>query len=118
MLKRKLNSSSLSHLFAQGLVSADLLLTSDEFRTEAREKISSLERQRRFSRLFPQNRGITASEFTVVYGIVAPWENRSLAEALPFFSKINLRRYIRDLKRMGYKVAYRAIQDNSNGTPY
>jgi uncharacterized protein (TIGR04141 family) len=117
-VKRKLNSSSLSHLFAQGLVSADLLLTSDEFRTEAREKISALEpAQRRFSRLFPQNRGITASEFTVVYGIVARWENRSLAEALPFFSKVNLRRYIRDIKRMGYKVAYRAIQDNSNDRP-
>lgn len=42
-VKRKLGSSSLSHLFAQGSVSADLLLMSSEFRTKIDEKIEIAE---------------------------------------------------------------------------
>ena len=57
-VKRKLNSSSLSHLFSQGLVSADLMLMSEEFRRKVRERIISLEKARRlgtrFSSLFPR----------------------------------------------------------------
>lgn len=112
-VKRKLNSSSLSHLFSQGLVSADLLLMSAEFRHMAREKIITLEKKRkaghRFSQLLPANRGITASAFTVVYGIIADWKGQTLAERLPFFSKINLRRCVHDLTRMGYAVAFKCI---------
>jgi len=114
-VKRKLNSSSLSHLFAQGLVSADLLLMNGEFRKKARQRIAGLERQRRlgnrFSRLLPLDRGITAQDFTVVYAIIAKWKGKSLVEALPFFSKVNLRRYAQDLKRMGYAVAYAQIAE-------
>lgn len=76
-VKRKLLSSPLSHLFSQGLVSADLLLTSDEFRKAAREKILESEnehgRGHRFSKLFPPHQGITASDFSVVYAIIADW---------------------------------------------
>jgi uncharacterized protein (TIGR04141 family) len=114
-VKRKLNSSSLSHLFAQGLVSADLLLMSEEFRAKVRQRIAPLEKARhlgnRFSRLFPPHRGITAQEFTVVYTIIAKWKNKTLAEALPLFSKVNLRRSVHDLKRMGYRVACRQISE-------
>ncbi len=114
-VKRKLNSSSLSHLFAQGLVSADLLLMSDEFREKARRVILTAEnacgRAGRFSRVFPANRGVTPSEFTIVYAIMAKWGGRSLAEAIPFFSKINLRRYTQDLTRMGYQVSYKRISE-------
>lgn len=118
-VKRKLNSSSLSHLFAQGLVSADLLLTSDEFRRVARRRIQAQEHQKGvgndFSQLISEDEGITPSEFTVVYAIAAKWKNRALADALPFFSKVNLRRQARDLRRMGFGVAYRRIPDLSGG---
>jgi uncharacterized protein (TIGR04141 family) len=112
-VKRKLNSSSLSHLFAQGIVSADLLLMSTEFRQKVRQRISGLEKERktgnRFSQLLPSSRGITASAFTVVYGIIADWKGQTLAERLPFFSKVNLRRCVHDLTRMGYSVACKCI---------
>ena len=112
-VKRKLNSSLLSHLFAQGLVSADLLLMNEEFRKKVRQRIAELEKERhigdRFSRLFPINRGITASSFTVVYAIIADWKGKSLAQRLPFFSKVNLRRTVQDLTRMGYGVAHKRI---------
>lgn len=115
-VKRKLNSSSLSHLFAQGLVSADLLLMSDEFRRKVRRVVVTAEnackRAGRFSRMFPANSGITPSEFTVVYAIMAKWGNRSLAEALPFFSKVNLRRCTQDLLRMGYRASYKRIAES------
>jgi uncharacterized protein (TIGR04141 family) len=114
-VKRKLNSSSLSHLFAQGLVSADLLLMNEEFRQKVRQRIAPLERARhlgnRFSRLFPPNRGITARDFVVVYTIIARWKGRTLNEALPFFSKVNLRRCMHELVRMGYGVTYRRIAE-------
>jgi uncharacterized protein (TIGR04141 family) len=114
-VKRKLNSSSLSHLFAQGLVSADLLLMSNEFRQKVRRVVITAENARgrtgRFSRAFPENRGVTPSEFTIVYAIMAKWGNRSLAEGLPFFSKINLRRCTKDLRRMGYRVLYKRISE-------
>jgi uncharacterized protein (TIGR04141 family) len=115
-VKRKLNSSSLSHLFAQGIVSADLLLMNTEFRLKARQRISNLEKERktgnRFSQLIPSNRGITASAFTIVYAIIADWKGQTLAERLPFFSKVNLRRCVHDLTRMGYSVAYRCIPNH------
>lgn len=112
-VKRKLNSSSLSHLFAQGLISADLLLMNEEFRKKVRQRIAELEKERhvgdRFSKLFPMNRGITASAFTVVYAIIADWKGKTLAQRLPFFSKVNLRRTVQDLTRMGYGVAHKCI---------
>ena len=112
-VKKKLNSSSLSHLFSQGLVSADLLLMSEEFRKKARQRIAALEKQRSlgngFSKLFPTHKGITASNFSVVYAIIANWKNKTLSAALPFFGKINLRRCAQDLKRMGYQLAYSQI---------
>ena len=80
--------------------------------------LQELERDRhiagRFSRLFPAKRGITASSFTVVFGIIENWKAKTLAQRLPFFSKVNLRRCVHDLSRMGYEVAYKRIQINGN----
>ncbi len=113
-VKRKLNSSSLSHLFSQGLVSADLLLTSEQFRTKAHDRVKTVSTQRkaatRFSNLIPAGPGITPSEFTVVYAIIASWNGRTLSKGLPFFSKVNLRHYAHALRRMGYNVACNRIQ--------
>ncbi|MBU7019205.1 MAG: TIGR04141 family sporadically distributed protein [Theionarchaea archaeon] len=113
-VKRKLGSSSLSHLFAQGLVSADLFLMSKEYRLATLENIREAEQARanasgnqtfigRFSDFNPE--GIKSEEYEVSYAIVAKWNGRNLAQALPFFSKINLRRHVEDLRRMGYEVS-------------
>jgi hypothetical protein len=40
---------------------------------------------------------------------VSQWGDRNLVQALPFFSKVNLRRHADDLRRMGYKVAFKRI---------
>ena len=111
-VKKKLGSSALSHLFSQAVVSADLLLMSAEFRAKARQRIAALTKQpgnQAFAKLFPAGEDISPSKFTVVYAIIADWNGRTLARALPFFSRVNLRRCVQDLKRMGYHVAYSQI---------
>ncbi len=119
-VKRKLGSSSLSHLFAQGTVSADLFLMSREYRAATLARIQTEEKARanaakderflgRFSKLADLE-GISSSKYEVVYAIVAKWAGRSLAKALPFFSKVNLRRHVEDLHRMGYRVTTARVE--------
>lgn len=115
-VKRKLRSSSLSHLFSQGFVSSDLLVTSASYRTACVEKINDAAEERkpgdssyRDQFNFIQTNLVDPSEIEVVYAIAAKWKGRSLEEALPFFSKVNLRRFSKDLRRIGYKVTHSRI---------
>lgn len=111
-VKRKLSSSSLSHLFAQGSVSADLLLMSQPFRERVIEAIQKAAAAKGVSPapfLTFDAGGIVPSRYEIVYGIIDPWKGRALVDALPFFSKVNLRRHTEDLRRMGYRVSYRRI---------
>ena len=120
-VKRKLNSSSLSHLFSQGLVSADLLLMSQEYRETVLQEVRTAERAKRagrdgaFSAMIRD--GVQPGRLEVVYAVIAKWgdegkgKDRGIAEAMPFFSKVNLRRCATDLKRMGYSVSYKRIPE-------
>lgn len=118
-VKRKLGSSSLSHLFAQGYVSSDLFLMSSEYRQAVLQEVQAAEEDRvnatgdqsfrgRFSTF--DLAGISPGDYEVVYAIVAKWNQRELVEALPFFSKVNLRRYADDLRRLGYRVSYKRVR--------
>lgn len=118
-VKRKLGSSDLSHLFAQGSVSADLLLMSPEFRRKFDVKIEAAEDLRAeeeddddFKNRFPrfEDKTVDPRDHEIVYAVVAVWKGRSLVDALPFFSKINLRRHIEELRRMGYTVTFAQIE--------
>jgi uncharacterized protein (TIGR04141 family) len=109
-------SSVLSHLFAQGAISADLLVKSPDFREQTVRRIRSVERTApradegepdRFSRRFTG--AFRAADHEVVYAIIGPWEGRSLT-ALPFFSKVNLRRHHENLMGMHYKVSYIPVE--------
>lgn len=106
-VKRKFSSSSLSHLFGQGAVSGDLFLANPEFRQKFVDELDKPEQQP-FRDLIPAGRPDSAA-FEVVYAIIGPWQGQSLAERLPFFSKINLRRHAQDLETLGYRVTYSAI---------
>ena len=119
-VKRKLRSSALSHLFSQGAVSGDLFHMNPQFRQKTLELVQREERQLaedsgdpdykgRFARFGPGD--INPSKYEVVYAIIAPWKGRKPSEALPFFSKVNLRRHVDDLHRMGYRVSYKRIEE-------
>lgn len=118
-VKRKRDgSASLSHLFAQGLNSADLIVTSPEFRELALKVIEKAEAARakatgdeafvgRF-RVFEPDR-IAARDYEVVYAIHADWADKGF-ESLPFFSKITLRNAADDLRRLGFRVSVKRIE--------
>lgn len=108
-VKRHLGSADLSHLFAQGVVSADLLQTSPEFRTKAADQLSSAASNRAGFGLINTDTFLP-SEWEVVYAIAERWSARSMASALPFFSKINLREATSNLRARGFKVAVRQIE--------
>ena len=119
-VKRKLGSSDLSHLFSQGYVSGDLFLMSPDYRHKVKEKISEAVKDRATAENEPGfiGRFTSALDFDapdtskieVVYAVVAKWNGRSLETALPFFSKVNLRRHVDDLRRMGYQVTFSRIE--------
>jgi uncharacterized protein (TIGR04141 family) len=120
-VKRKLASSTLSHLFGQGYVSADLFQMSQKYREAMLEQIQAAEADRekirkpdepsfigRFSTLPPV--GTPERKYEIVYAIIAPWDSKGLVDALPFFSKVNLRLHAENLRRIGYKVTYKRVQ--------
>ena len=101
-VKRKFSSSSLSHLFAQGWVSSELLSDNREYRKAIRGEIGPANQA--FVDLFPED-GLVTANFEVVYAIVGDWTNKTITD-IPFFSKVNLRRYRKALRRLQYKVTY------------
>jgi uncharacterized protein (TIGR04141 family) len=118
-VKRKRDgSASLSHLFAQGVNSADLIVASPEFQTLAREQIRKQEDARvkeakdesfkgRFQ-IFDAPR-VAARDYEVVYAIFDNWTKGGF-ETLPFFSKMTLRNAVDDLKRLGFRVSAKRIE--------
>jgi uncharacterized protein (TIGR04141 family) len=108
-VKRHLGSADLSHLFAQGLVSAELLQMNAEFRDAARSKIATASHgSSHFS--FLDDPAFVPSNYEVVYAIIERWQGRHPAEALPFFSKVNLREVATNLRSRGFKIALNQIQ--------
>jgi uncharacterized protein (TIGR04141 family) len=113
-VKRKLRSAALSHLFYQGFVSAELLRSDPEYRTRVSEKVEEAEAEKfniasnRFQAAVPEP--FTAQGLEVVYCILAKWNDRAPEEAIPFFSKINLRQAYEELTRFGYTVSLAPIQ--------
>lgn len=114
-VKRKLGSSDLSHLFGQGFVSAEVINSGPAFRTVVRDKIT-VEAQAQnktvatFAGLIVEP--FSAQHLTVVYAVLANWKGKPPEERLPFFSKVNLRHHTQQISRMGYGVAFAAVDAN------
>jgi uncharacterized protein (TIGR04141 family) len=100
-VKAKTKSAALSHLFAQGLNSAQAF-RDKSFRLKALEHCPDTHRA-----IF-EAENILPSEHSVVYGVMTTAPNE-LHEALPFFSRQSLANASRELKNMGYKVHLRKI---------
>jgi len=107
-VKRHLGSADLSHLFAQGLVSAQLLQSSVDFRRAAQQKIREV-RGTKSGFTFITEQPIQTSQFEVAYAIAERWNGRAPVDALPFFSKVNLREVVARLQEMGFRVTLSKI---------
>lgn len=112
-VKRKSRSSTLSHLFAQGSVSATTFVSDPHFREEVRSHIRetvSKAQQARWLALVPgQDENVPRQDYCVTYVVVASSEADGVGW-LPFFSKLNLMQHGRQLVRLGFKVAISRVQ--------
>lgn len=98
--KYKYGSSALSHLFSQGIVSAEFLCD-----LEYRNIINSKHDTEELYFQEPFNR----EKVTIVYGIITK-RNRSGNFSIPLFSKINIQGFISNLERMNYKARISFIE--------
>lgn len=100
-VKRKLASGSLSHLFAQGVNSADALLFDPALRQQAVVHLPA-------SHKAVLDRALSGGDVRVVYAIITKSAD-PIKTALPFFSKQSVVNAAERLRRMGVSVALRKI---------
>ena len=106
-VKRRTSSATLSHLFSQGWVSAQNFRWVAEVREQMRARLAGHALEGSIPTGEPG-----PGEFTVVFAVLAK-NAAALPGDLPFFSKLNLARAARDVRRAGYEVRFTAIrQDN------
>jgi uncharacterized protein (TIGR04141 family) len=107
-IKHYYASKGLSHLFAQGLVSAEAFALDPIFRHSVDSRLPATQK-------FPDPEMRPRTEdFEIVFGVISL--KRGPLE-LPFFSKVNLRHVYRRLVGFGYKVSLMTIA-NRVPTPY
>ena len=120
-LKDGHGSAPISHLWNQGVVSAEAFVRDEKFRKDLRKATKERERKYKksgFGKLLPDGRSKpTPAEFTVVFGIMRSRHGKSATLSLPFFSKISLRGIADRIQLMGYKVEVHLVEKLRSGTP-
>lgn len=99
-IKRYGGSSTLSHLFYQGVVSAEFFKVDDAYRKLIQDKLPKA------FRVFDPKVRPTFEEFHVIYGIISRSDNPL---TMPFFSRVGIRHAVRRLQGFGYKVSLAKI---------
>lgn len=99
-VKNKGQSAQLSHLFAQGRVSAECFISDEEFR----KQVSDIATTEFGTPVFDYTQKPSSDEYEVVYAIIDDKES-DLVNKLPFFSKVNLMLTAQDLDRMHFKYS-------------
>lgn len=111
-VKRKSRSATLSHLFAQGFVSASTFINDGVFRAQIRQIIEdevTAESREAWLRLVPgADETVDRSQYRITYAVIAN-STREGHDWLPFFSKLNLMQQGRQLVTMGFSVAVARI---------
>nr|WP_210297431.1 TIGR04141 family sporadically distributed protein [Bradyrhizobium sp. 2S1]MCK7664921.1 TIGR04141 family sporadically distributed protein [Bradyrhizobium sp. 2S1] len=106
-LKDGHSSGPISHLWAQGVVSADAFVTDAGFRTRLRAKVRSLGGG--FEALLPKSaEKVTRDSYGVVYGVMRkPYADGTLG--LPFFSKVSLQAAAERIAQFGIPLSIELI---------
>ena len=100
-VKKGGSSANLSHLFAQGVVSAQLYKNEKEFIDYVNRK-------------FHKGYFKSDDKIEVIYGIIDKRYNKKASEILPFFSMINLSQHYDNLSSMGIKCRLLFIEQKVN----
>jgi uncharacterized protein (TIGR04141 family) len=116
-VKRKARSSTLSHLFSQGSVSAEAILDDRVFRGKVRDAIRERAGDRdprRWLEAVPEDiEPGAATGLTVSYVVIAESDKPGL-NWLPFFSQLNLMQHARPLRNAGFTVTVTRIPVESS----
>ncbi|MGP4119504.1 TIGR04141 family sporadically distributed protein [Psychrobacter aquimaris] len=102
---RKGGSAGLSHLFAQGSVSAEILLGDKEFRKKARTVLKKVSSGLQDSVSLDNFK----SDGVEVVFLILGEDSTSLKGNLPFFSKVNLSKAFENLSQRGFKVTISGV---------
>ncbi len=102
-VKRYYKSSVLSHLFAQGFVSGQLIQIDSEFRQKLKGKLTGA-----FADLINPDQRPEHHEFSVIFAVISDAEGEKLN--LPFFSRVNFNNNAKILGGLGYKVELLKIE--------
>jgi uncharacterized protein (TIGR04141 family) len=106
-VKKMHSSASLSHLFSQGSVSAQLLKGNQKYR----DKIAQIARKHLDVKPTDFDDWIAEPRFVFV---IPTRKAGSIANAMFFFSKVNLRQHIRTIRSTGCQVALCKVEYESN----
>ncbi len=107
-IKRRGASSTLSHLFAQGLISAELFLDDQPYRDAAAEVVAQLGGQ---ANMLPTERP-TPGDWEIAYVVITRGRRRDDSPyTLPFFSLANLASSAKRLQDRGLKVSVAEVRE-------
>lgn len=106
-IKHRGSSSTLSHLFSQGLNCAERLLQDEDFRRRAREVIEAENPE--FADVLPLDRP-DPQAYEVCFAVITR-SNRDTPLTLPFFSVVSLRTAASRLQAFGFRVAVAAVRE-------
>jgi uncharacterized protein (TIGR04141 family) len=107
-VKRKTRSATLSHLFSQGSVAAQVFLQDEKARVELAAILTN-DKRHAFVPLVP-NDPPTASQYEVAYAIIAK-PKKGRPTALPFFSQLNLMQQAKFLRGLGFNVTLQRVNE-------
>lgn len=101
---KKGGSAGLSHLFAQGNVSAETILGDKDARKDARRVIKNVAPEHK--ELITLDK-IKTSDYEIVFLIIGD-NTADIRKSLPFFSKVNLSKTFENLSQKGFRVSIAA----------
>ncbi|MBD8893978.1 TIGR04141 family sporadically distributed protein [Roseibium litorale] len=104
-IKRYSGSQQMSHLFSQGVVSAELFISDPLFRQKVNDKLPD------GHKLADTTSRPNAADYEVVFTIISKSANPL---NLPFFSKVSLRNARRRLQAYGFRVSKKKVRAVGN----
>lgn len=110
-VKKRGRSSTLSHLFAQGVTSAELLLQDEEFLQAAANLVTQLDSK--FSKAIPTQTG-ARDHVKVAYVFLSRARGASPL-GLPFFSLVSLQAAAQRLRAAGLEVLVQEVKEVDQG---
>ena len=113
-LKDGHSSAPISHLWNQGVVSAELFVRDEKFRIDLRKEVKKRQTKSKktgFDAVLPDGRSKpNPNDYTVVFGIMRSRYKKSRTVSLPFFSKVSLRGIADRIQLMGFSVEVHLVE--------